>query len=83
MREGRGSSSKRNGTSLDRESNLSLSLSARFLFTKDDTDIDFELIFNEGTIIPMYVICFLINFLEIYINREIKGEGKGSILLRR
>lgn len=83
MREGRGSSSKRNGTSLDRESNLSLSLSARFLFTKDDTDIDFELIFNEGTIIPMYVICFLINFLEIYINREIKGEGKRSILLRR
>lgn len=81
MREGRGSSSKRNGTSLDRASNLSLSLSARFLFTKDDTDIDFELIFNEGTI--MYVICFLINFLEIYINREIKGEGKGSILLRR
>lgn len=83
MREGRGSSSKRNGTSLDRESNLSLSLSARFLFTKDDTDIDFELIFNEGTIIPMYVICFLVNFLEIYINREIKGEGKRSILLRR
>lgn len=70
---------------MDRESNLSLSLSlsARFLFTKDDTDIDFELIFNEGTIIPMYVICFLVNFLEIYINREIKGEGKGSILLRR
>lgn len=80
MREGRGSSSKRNELG-SREQSISLSLSTRFLFTKDDTDIDFELIFNEGTI--MYVICFLINFLEIYINREIKGEGKGSILLRR
>lgn len=42
MREGRGS--KRNGTSLDRAISLSptLSLSARFLFTKDYTDIDSE-----------------------------------------